>query len=93
MLQSINITSKRQYKESEICRGNPVSSTSMSLANYPIMRPVGVVSKNMRGALIIARNIYKCMTLAALQQPNCGASSEKYDAKAASNKIHIFPTT
>jgi hypothetical protein len=71
-----------------------VSTTSISFAKRPIIRPVGVVSKNVRGARRIPRNMIMCKIRAAAQQPSCGARSQKNDENAVSNITYIaFPQT
>lgn len=71
-----------------------MSTTSTSLAKRPIIRPIGVVSKNVRGARRTPRNMTMCRNRVAVQQPSCGARSQKTDANAASNTRHTtFPLT
>jgi len=89
MLQSVNITSKRQYIKSLRCWGIVVSTTSISFEKRAIIRPVGVVSKNVRGARRTPCNMTVCMILAAVQQPSCGIRSQKNDPNAVSNITHI----
>jgi hypothetical protein len=94
MLQSVNITSKRQYIKSLSCWGIVVSTTSISFEKRARIRPVGVVSKNVRGARRTPHNMAMCMILAAAQQPSCGTRSQKNDPSAVSNITHItFPPT
>jgi len=75
---------------SEICGGRDVSSTSTSLANLEIIRPIGVVSKKVNGARITARSITMCIWRAANQQPNCGAKSQKKLAIATTSDMDDF---
>lgn len=75
---------------SEICGGRDVSSTSTSLANLEIIRPIGVVSKKVNGARITARSITMCIWRAANQQPSCGAKSQKKLVIATTSDMDNF---
>lgn len=60
--------------------GNTASSTSKSLEKRAKMRPVGVVSKNLSGALKMPDKIVRCMATDASRQPNRIASFEVKEA-------------
>ncbi|GJQ82112.1 hypothetical protein Trydic_g15899 [Trypoxylus dichotomus] len=71
--------------ESDNESGSAVSTSSISLENLPSTLPCGITSKKLRGAFNMARNMVKCNTRAAYQQPSRGAKS----VKAAPNAENV----
>lgn len=70
---------------SEMSSGNVTSNMSISLLNLDKSRPIGVVSKNINGALVMAHNITLCNNVDAFKVPNRGARSQKIDENAEEN--------
>lgn len=76
------VTSKKQYMPSEMSSGSFTSNISISLLNLANNRPIGVTSKNVNGALVIAHNMTMCKKVDALSVPSLGARSHPIDANA-----------